>query len=109
MSIYKGMDKEDVVCIFMTEYYSAIKRNEIRPSVATWVDSIETVRLNKSDREGEILYRCSLLTKWCLTLLRPHGVQPASLLCPWDFPGKNTGVDCHFLFQGIFLTQGLNL
>ena len=30
------------------------------------------------------------------------------LLCPWDFPGKNTGVDCHFLWQGIFLTQGWN-
>ena len=31
------------------------------------------------------------------------------LLCPWDCPGKNTGVDCHFLFQGIFLTQGSKL
>ena len=31
------------------------------------------------------------------------------LLCPWDFQGKNTGVDCHFLFQGTFLTQGSNL
>ena len=30
------------------------------------------------------------------------------LLCPWDFPGKNTGVGCHSLLQGIFLTQGLN-
>ena len=30
------------------------------------------------------------------------------LLCPWDSPGKNTGVGCHFLLQGIFLTQGLN-
>ena len=29
-------------------------------------------------------------------------------LCPWNFPGKNTGVDCHFLLKGIFLTQGLN-
>ena len=29
-------------------------------------------------------------------------------LCPWDFPGKNTGVDCHFLIQGIFPTQGSN-
>ena len=27
---------------------------------------------------------------------------------PWDFPGKNTGVGCHFLLQGIFLAQGLN-
>ena len=30
--------------------------------------------------------------------LRPHG--PAGLLCPWDFPGKNTGVGFHFLLQG---------
>ena len=32
----------------------------------------------------------------------------ARLLCPWDFPGKNPGVGCHFLLQGIFLTQGSN-
>ena len=44
----------------------------------------------------------------CLTLLRPHGLEPARLLCPWDFPGKNTEVDCHFLLQGIFPTQGSN-
>ena len=31
------------------------------------------------------------------------------LLCPWDSPGKNTGMGCHALFQGIFPTQGLNL
>ena len=30
------------------------------------------------------------------------------LLCPWDSPGKNTGVGCHTLIQGIFLTQGGN-
>ena len=34
---------------------------------------------------------------------------PASLLSPWNFPGKNTGADCHFLLQGIFSTQGSNL
>ena len=28
---------------------------------------------------------------------------------PWDFPGKSTGVCCHFLLQGVFLTQGSNL
>ena len=33
---------------------------------------------------------------------------PTGLLCPWDFPGKNTGVSCHFFIQGISLTQGLN-
>ena len=31
-----------------------------------------------------------------------------SLLCPWDYPGKNTGVGFHFLLQGIFPTQGSN-
>ena len=35
-----------------------------------------------------------------------HGLQPARLLCPWDSPGQNTGVDCYFLLQGIFPTQG---
>ena len=33
---------------------------------------------------------------------------PARVLCPWNSPGKNTGVGCHALLQGIFLTQGLN-
>ena len=41
--------------------------------------------------------------------LRPHGLQPASLLCPWDFPGKNTGVGCHSHLQEIFPIQGSNL
>ena len=41
--------------------------------------------------------------------LRPHGLSPARLLCPWNSPGKNTGVGCHSLLQGIFPTQGLNL
>ena len=35
-------------------------------------------------------------------------MDPARLLCPWDFPGKNIGVGCYFLLQGTFLTQGLN-
>ena len=39
----------------------------------------------------------------------PHGLQPSRLLCPWDSPGKNAGVGCCALLQGIFLTQGLNL
>ena len=42
------------------------------------------------------------------TLLRPHGLQPIRLLCPWNSPGKNAGVGCHFLPQGILPTQGSN-
>ena len=40
--------------------------------------------------------------------LRPHGPRPTRLLCPGDSPHENTGVGCHALLQGIFLTQGLN-
>ena len=36
------------------------------------------------------------------------GCSPARFLCPWDSPGKNTGVGCHALLQGIFPTQGWN-
>ena len=35
----------------------------------------------------------------CPTLVRPHRWQPTRLLRPWDSPGKNTGVGCHFLLQ----------
>ena len=50
------------------------------------------------------MHTCSVVSDFLL----PHGLQPARLLCPWDFPGKNTGVGCHCLLQGIFPTQGLN-
>ena len=41
--------------------------------------------------------------------MRPHGPQPTRVICPWDFPNKNTRVGCHFLLQGIFLTWGSNM
>ena len=40
---------------------------------------------------------CCLVAKLCLTLLWPHGLSSTGLLCPWNFPGKNNGVGCHFL------------
>ena len=49
-----------------------------------------------------------LAAKVCPTLVT-HWTITARLLCPWDFPGKHTGVGCHFFLQGIFPTQGLNL
>ena len=42
-------------------------------------------------------------------LSRPCGLEPARVLRPRDLPGKNTGVGCHFLLQGIFPNQGPNL
>ena len=37
--------------------------------------------------------------------LRPQGLQSTRLLCPWDSPGKNTGVGCHFLLQLIYISS----
>ena len=38
--------------------------------------------------------------------LWPHGLQSTRFFGPWTFPGKNTGMGCHVLFQGILLTPG---
>ena len=50
---------------------------------------------------------CSV-AKSCPTLVTPWTRGSTRLLCAWDSPGKSTGVGCHFLLQGIFLTQELN-
>ena len=42
---------------------------------------------------------CYKVTSVVSDLVRPHGRQPTRLHCPWDSPGKNTGVGCHFLLQ----------
>ena len=50
------------------------------------------------ESESEVAHSCPTL--------RSHELLPTRFLCPWDFPGNSTGVDCHFLLQGIFPTQG---
>ena len=37
--------------------------------------------------------------------LRPHELEPAKLLCPWDYPGKNAAVGCHLLLRGSSQTR----
>ena len=44
----------------------------------------------------------------CPTLCHPMNCSPTRLLFPWDSPGKNTGMGCRALLQGIFPTKGLN-
>ena len=41
----------------------------------------------------------------CVQFPAAPWLLPIRLLCPWNFPSKNTGAGCHFLLQGIFLTQ----
>ena len=57
----------------------------------------------------DIILNLEIEVRVCLSdALRPHRLYPARLFCSWNSPGKNTGVGCHFLLQGIFPTQGLN-
>ena len=51
---------------------------------------------------------CAYLLSHVWFFCDPRGLQPTRFFCPWDCPGKNTGVGCHFLLQGAFLTQEWN-
>ena len=52
-----------------------------------------TTFLNQKHQFQKLLKTvCSVVSDY----LRSHGLQPARLLCPWNFPGKNTGSCCHF-------------
>ena len=53
-----------------------------------------------------ITYIRMFVTQSCPALWNP--MEPARLLCPWSSPGKNAGVGCHSLLQGIFSKQGSN-
>ena len=46
-----------------------------------------------------IIYCCCCVALVMSDSVQPHRWQPTRLPCPWDSPGKNTGVGCHFLFQ----------
>ena len=56
-------------------------------------------------------WESSIISNWLSVIsdsLWLHGLQPARLLCPWNSPGKNTGVGSCSLLQVIFPTQGSN-
>ena len=52
-------------------------------------------------------YSVMLVAQLCLTLCNPVDCSSPDY-CPWNSPGKNTGVGCYFLLQGIFPTEGSN-
>ena len=73
------------------------------PSAAAWMQ-LEIIILSEVSQKEKDKYHMLLLlllshfsrVRLCAT---PQTPQPTRLLCPWDSPGKNTGVGCHFLFQ----------
>ena len=87
------------------EYYPAIKI-EILPLATIWLDL--EVNMQRQILYNFIMQHACSVASVVSDFLLPHGLQPTRLLCPWDSPGQNTGMGCHFLLQGIFPTQGLN-
>ena len=69
---------------------------------STWYSPISNI--SPSPRS---LHSSATSLQSCLILCDPMNYSPPGL-CPWDSPGKNTGVGCHSLLQGIFQTQGSN-
>ena len=61
MSFDRGMDKEDVVRIYTMEYYSAIKKNEIIPCAATWMDLKIVIQSEVSQTEKEKYHMTSFI------------------------------------------------
>ena len=57
---------------------------------------------------AKLLIRIGLCCAQSRPTLQAHKLQSPGFLCSWDSPGKNTGVGCHFLLQGIFPTQESN-
>ena len=85
---------EDYWKIVLAEYSDTFNRNKKMENAKM---NLKLLVLNKVG---------VLVTQSYLTLCDPMDcVYPARFLCPWDSPGKNTGVDCHFLPQGNFLTE----
>ena len=86
-----------------------------RTDVMAWMRSMKEIEEEDSSKVNRNNHRTlllSLLPRACLVpvmwlhvlshsvvsdSLRPWGLQPTRLLCPWDSPGKNTGVGCHVL------------
>ena len=56
------------------------------------------------NKDGIVLLPLLLSHSVVSDSVRPHRRQPTRLPRPWDSPGKNTGVGCHALLQGIFLS-----
>jgi len=74
-------------------------------SIVSFYKILNTVPCAISKSLSSLLCVCMYVL--CPTLLWLQGLSYARLLCPWDFPGKNTRVGCHFLLQRMLPTQGI--
>ena len=76
--------------------------------ISPWSPSLYRLLSHLIGKSWAVCALCACSVSQLSESLWPHRLHSTRLLCPWDFPGKNTGVGCLFLLQGIFLTQGSN-
>ena len=78
--------------------YSNVKKNKVETHNDKTIYVCECVQ-DKHNKLNIHTMRACLVTQSVSDSLQLHGLQPARLLCPWDSPGKNTGVCSHSLLQ----------
>ena len=81
------------------------------PQPTSWAPSLHSCSCTLSPYPNSEMKRKKRKRKIalsCVQLLQSHELESTRLLCPWNSPGKNPGVDCHSLLQGIFPTWRLN-
>ena len=89
--------------MFWTSFPKSNSKFSLLYAVSSWPTAALYEAINSVCMPGD-----GLVTQSLSDSFRFHGLLPARLLCPWDSPGKNTGVGCQARLQGIFSTQGLN-
>ena len=80
------------------QFFSPLKCNRMARAGLSWVFPFPQVSRG-SDNSPARCCCCCKVASVVSGSVRPHRWQPNRLLCPWDSPGKNTGVGCHFLLQ----------
>ena len=93
------------LCLSNTTAKTYSLERETRSMVKDWLDWLKTIQ-PKHHEWASIVCASHEVMSGSSQPMDP--LQQARLFCPWNSPGKNTGVDCCALLQGIFLTQGLN-
>ena len=118
--LYTICKAQDTICLHIAHSPCYIAESD----TAVWSDYIPKKRGGWGRWLGYICNKCTknhcnhfvsrqngACTKFLQSVsssLQPFGLQPARFLFPWDSPGKNTGVDCKALFQGVFPAQESN-
>ena len=103
---------EQIISLFVWKHKNLKESNQLEKGEWNWRNQpsvLQTILQSHRHQDSIVKVKVQLLshvrlftTPWMVA----H--QPTRFLRPWDSPGKNTGVGCHFLLQGIFSTQGSN-